>query len=195
MSDARPDWRGVLLPDGPPPIDAVKRAASGESVEHDCSLGWPYQHLAIHYLAALATVADLRAKLAEADAETQAARLTLAPAHAMNAKLRDENERLKADQSAWRKGVGLIAAALGENAPPNLSCVRIAHAVFTLDAKVEDAAAENARLAALLGEALGHLGDWSDGGFGQFSDPDGTQAAHADLCERIAEALRGEEEK
>jgi hypothetical protein len=44
---------------------------------------------------------------------------------------------LKSDQNDWRKGVELIASALGESDPPNLSCVRIAENALKLRAKLE----------------------------------------------------------
>jgi hypothetical protein len=36
------------------------------------------------------------------------------------------------DQADWRKGVALIASALGEENPPDLSCVRLADKVLRI---------------------------------------------------------------
>lgn len=44
---------------------------------------------------------------------------------------------LEADQSDWRKGVELIASALGESTPPNLSCVRLSEVVLKLRVALE----------------------------------------------------------
>lgn len=41
-------------------------------------------------------------------------------------------DALKHDQAQWRKGVELIASALGEKNPPNLSCVRLAEVALQL---------------------------------------------------------------
>lgn len=41
------------------------------------------------------------------------------------------------DQEDWRKGVELIASALGEKNPPDLSCVRIANIALEMRAKLE----------------------------------------------------------
>jgi len=50
---------------------------------------------------------------------------------------RREVAQLEAGQQDWRKGVELIASALGEHNPPNLSCVRIAEIALELRAENE----------------------------------------------------------
>lgn len=62
-----------------------------------------------------------------------------------------EIERLKADQADWRKGVALIASALGDK-DDNLSCVRIAHVALEQRAKLEAAEAELAQVRAAVSE-------------------------------------------
>lgn len=44
---------------------------------------------------------------------------------------------LEADQADWRKGVALIASALGEKDPPDLSCARIAEVALNMRAALE----------------------------------------------------------
>lgn len=53
-------------------------------------------------------------------------------------------ERLRADQADWRKGVELIASSLGEQNPPDLSCVRIAQVALEQRARIEAALALHA---------------------------------------------------
>ena len=48
----------------------------------------------------------------------------------------DEIQRLREDQQDWRKGVALIASALGYK-DADLSCVGIADAALTLRAEIE----------------------------------------------------------
>ena len=48
-----------------------------------------------------------------------------------------EIARLKEDQNDWRKGVELIASALGEKDPPDLCAVRIAGVALELRARLE----------------------------------------------------------
>lgn len=45
--------------------------------------------------------------------------------------------KLHEDRGDWRKGVELIASALGEQEPVNLSCVRIADVALRLRAELE----------------------------------------------------------
>ena len=54
------------------------------------------------------------------------------------AALRRQLEALQADQQDWRNGVALIASALGERNPKDLSCVRISENALSIRAKVEE---------------------------------------------------------
>lgn len=72
-------------------------------------------------------IIDLGARVAIADEERAEA-----------VAIRAERDRLKADQQDWRKGVALIASALGDKAD-DLSCVRIAEVALTLRATLEEA--------------------------------------------------------
>lgn len=49
-----------------------------------------------------------------------------------------ERDTLRADQEDWRKGVALIASALGEADSPNLSCVRLADVALRMRAALEE---------------------------------------------------------
>ena len=53
-----------------------------------------------------------------------------------------EVARMKKDQGDWRKGVGLIASALGEVTPINLCCSRIADEVLEFRADLATAQAD-----------------------------------------------------
>ncbi len=50
----------------------------------------------------------------------------------------EERDRLRQDQTDWRKGVALIASALGETYPPDLCCSRIADVALNLRASLEN---------------------------------------------------------
>lgn len=56
------------------------------------------------------------------------------------AALKDRIGALEADQRDWRKGVELIASALGEENPKDLSCVRLSEVTLVLRATVEEQA-------------------------------------------------------
>lgn len=56
--------------------------------------------------------------------------------------LEAENERLRSDQSDWRKGVELIASAL-EKDPPDFSCSRIAEVALSIRAENERLSLDN----------------------------------------------------
>ena len=58
--------------------------------------------------------------------------------HSLGGEAADEIERLRADQADWRNGVELIASALGEANPSDLSCVRLSEIALSLRAKVEE---------------------------------------------------------
>lgn len=88
---------------------------------------------------------QLRASLAAVEAERDAERQRWMDArareieHSIRAdRAEAERDRLKADQQDWRKGVALIASALGDKAD-DLSCVRIAEIALTLRAALEEA--------------------------------------------------------
>lgn len=49
---------------------------------------------------------------------------------------------LQQDQADWRKGVSLIASALGDHEPKDLSCVRLANLALELRAENERLAAQ-----------------------------------------------------
>ena len=51
---------------------------------------------------------------------------------------------LKKDQADWRKGVALIASALGEKDPPDLCCVRLSRVALEMRAALERATLERA---------------------------------------------------
>lgn len=48
-----------------------------------------------------------------------------------------EAAALRADQADWRKGVALIASALGENDPPDMCCVRLSRIALKQRAEIE----------------------------------------------------------
>ena len=62
---------------------------------------------------------------------------------------RENIGRLEKDQADWRKGVELIASALGETDPPNLSCARLSEEVLHREAKIERLEKEVERLQGL----------------------------------------------
>ena len=107
------------------------------------------------------------------------------------AKLEQERDRLKADQQDWRKGVALIASALGDPAD-NLSCVRIAEIGLTLRANLETA---DEQLVRLKEQARSISVRLTDAGIGPMTIPEGVtalvhraEAAEA-RCARLAAAL------
>ena len=61
----------------------------------------------------------------------------LTAAQADSKRLRGLYGGLKLDQEDWRKGVALIASALGEKNPPDLCCSRLADAIFYYRQRLE----------------------------------------------------------
>ena len=55
-----------------------------------------------------------------------------------NEMIRRQLADLHVDQQGWRNGVALIASALGERNPKDLSCVRISENALSIRAKVEE---------------------------------------------------------
>jgi hypothetical protein len=63
---------------------------------------------------------------------------------------------LEADQRDWRKGVELIASSLGEFAPANLSCVRIAEVALGVRAEAEQLAEARSLIDELAEQLIEH---------------------------------------
>ena len=121
-------------------------------------------------LAAERQRADAAEAALERNIEVHAERdLRLTDAEAETAALRAEVERLTTDQGDWRKGVALIASALGEHEPPDLCCVRIAELALGQRAALEQAEADRDAARAELAE---------------------TQRKLAALCEAVSRARR-----
>lgn len=126
------------------------------------------------------------------EVEVDAARAADVARHQQEiATLEQERDRLKADQQDWRKGVALIASALGDPAD-NLSCVRIAEIGLTLRANLETA---DEQLVRLKEQARSISVRLTDAGIGPMTIPEGVtalvhraEAAEA-RCARLAAAL------